>query len=648
MPPGAMKFAVGGLLAIALSIWFSLPACKVVGEPHVGRAGSNLKSALFARDTTVTLDTPGYSSVLPSFFLDFSGFLLPADHPLKIQSLDLTQPIFPVFPLMETNWGSESFAHAVVIPAKYLGLTPMARSSGSTRVFSVGRRAYPPKVQTAMDQLIKMGLFTFFDAATNNLYGASPEKYDQIAVGRSTSVGFSLSFGADKVLRLGDDVKWGLHLVVGNPGLQIGKISGMNLADQIVGMKQLASKLIGRFGAETPRGEGEKFIAALSEVLPYLRYHLAQNAMQTQTLRMDLAHDARFKAIYNHDFRLDNHQKVRPHSDFLPYYSAEFQQSWRELNKPEVRLRELAWSQELAFPVATTMISQSLEGNKLLQEVCDQLSTTFHLDQTLWPRCRISATLVPSTWSYPSGDIFVAAGLVGVLEHIDSLVLILAHQIAHNIGRHVTLKMPSLFRDMQASNYVLSYIGAIWSQEGGALLPAVNWTKWLPESMTKEDVQVLGVSVMSMSVAASVIAHAHAAEAQASRFAVQGTILMGSEVPNIIADGEKLDTFLADNLGLRRLPEPLSQLLSQNPQNALGGGFSAFPALTPDLRQTIPPELHKRYSGLHRQFLGLTNRFGATMRAKLRHNPQNYHVKYLQESIMAPGGRCIFYALKGL
>lgn len=102
--------------------------------------------------------------------------------------------------------------------------------------------------------------------------------------------------------------------------------------------------------------------------------------------------------------------------------------------------KELVWKNKLKKQIESEKVLNNVLANQVVQDLCDRLASLYGVPDELWPKCKVAATFSPNAWAYPTGDIFVTAGLLGILDRADSLALILGHEIGHVVARHATRK----------------------------------------------------------------------------------------------------------------------------------------------------------------------------------------------------------------
>ncbi|MCM2277359.1 MAG: M48 family metallopeptidase [Oligoflexia bacterium] len=579
-----------------------------------------------------TLETLGereLDGLLPAFLIDSSGFILPKDFPLAAQGPDSPMRVAPLFPMFKSQWLSKKFV-GVTVPAKYLGSSDEIRQASSqirTIRLEDGKRLVP-----------------YFHKGT--LYGIR----DDIRVTnvRSTTVGISFTFGGGETLNLGEEFVIGSSIQLGGTTIHAGGERGLNLGNSV-------NQVFHGLDLAVTGDKAEELIAKTALFTPYIRQALAANAAESA-----LASTGAPLTVYNQRFELApdyRSPELRARID-RAHLSKELTGALRNLREnlpPEAK-----WRTDLAKEVGSATIVNDPDASALIQSACDYLAQVYELPADVWPKCRIAATWQPNAWAYPGGDIFITAGLLGILSDLDSVLLVLGHEIGHVAARHTTKRMPYV----NALNYTANGIGiavstaaAVTSLGGGlGLLGDVTFLTWYPQAMASSLITSAaanaGMKVLFFAPLAALMAHSRGAEWQADRLGHETALAAGADQSQIHRGWGEFSSYVSRYFGVT--DSAVARLMADHPDGqdrheAIEERFSdgRYDALRPyQAANRLAPDFYAAYQRLHAEFTPGATQFGEQiLRKRGEGNPLPQ--EYAAASLLAPAGRCIHYALGG-
>lgn len=608
----------------------------------------------------------------PAFHYDHTGFISPnqlnPELENELEKINPSTPIFPLFPLFKSKFGGKKLI-GVKIPSKYLGLSKQLSKQLSNQSNVGGNgllvsnnliskiHRYPKKIQDAMYLIrnipIENGhLNPYF--YKGELYGIH-SKY-QVIHSNSNTRGFSLSFGGfSNTITLGDNYTMGFDIKVGVPVARIGEIKGYNFADKF-------NSIFEGFDILKDKDSTESLIQKTLSFTPYTLQYLANSNrnndefMSSEFMRRKRA-DEIPESTYNKNLQIDMN---KDQSLLLPILredlSRELQGQLSDLSKN--LKKEIDWKSKVKEYASSTQIYKNEEANNFIQQICDMLSSGFQMPKEIWPRCRIAASLIPNAWAYPGGDIFVSVGFIGVLSKLDSLMLVLGHEIGHVIGRHTTKRAPLIDAYTYAS-MGLGISSSAFSIGGGwGYMKEVTWLSWFPQVIRTSLVTENVAKFFMFPVAAGVMAYSRSNEWQADRFGHQIALATGNKQEEMYSGwGEFLSFF---NKFANREKTLLNSIFASHPDGVdrhqeIQDRFSDYSYLVDKYSENRASQAHYDfYSTLHHKFKPLTLAFGNYLKQKLEkqqnssNNSSSLHVEHIFNSFFAPGGRCVLHALGGV
>ncbi|MCM2322118.1 MAG: M48 family metalloprotease [Oligoflexia bacterium] len=579
--------------------------------------------------TLETLSESDLDGLLPAFLIDGSGFVLPKDFPLAAQGPDSPLRVTPLFPMFKSQWLSKKFV-GVTVPGKYLQSSDEIRQA-STQIRAIrledGKRLVP-----------------YFHKGT--LYGIR----DDIRVTnvRSTTVGLSFTFGGGETLNLGEEFVIGSSIQFGGTTTHVGGERGLNLGSSL-------NQIFHGIDLAVSGDKAEELITKTALFTPYIRQALAANAAQSA-----IASDDAPLTVYNQRFELApdyRSPELRARID-RAHLSTELNRALEKLR--ENMPREAKWRTDLAKEIGSATIVNDPDANALIQSACDYLAQVYELPAEVWPKCRIAATWQPNAWAYPGGDIFITAGLLGILSDLDSVLLVLGHEIGHVAARHTTKRMPYV----NALNYTANGIGiavntaAVVTSLGGGmgLLGDVTFLTWYPQAMASSLITGAaanaGMKVLTFAPIAALMAHSRGAEWQADRLGHETALAAGADQSQVHRGWGEFSDYIRRYFGVN--DSAMAKVMADHPdaqdrQEAIEERYSdgRFDALRPyQAANRLSSEVYAAYQRLHAEFAPGATHFGEQILRK-RGGGNPLPQEYAAASLLAPAGRCIHYALGG-
>ncbi|MFS4459651.1 M48 family metalloprotease [Bdellovibrio sp. HCB2-146] len=175
-------------------------------------------------------------------------------------------------------------------------------------------------------------------------------------------------------------------------------------------------------------------------------------------------------------------------------------------------------------------------SQKIVQSLCDLLARSHGVPVALSAQCSVFASLTPNAFAYPGGDIFVTAGLLGVIPNVDTLAFFLAHEYSHVIARHTSKKMKR--EDMMASFYttmsILSSV-ATWGSAGD-----------IAELTRNLGVQSISMESLKLSTEALLTSHTRSDEEEADLLGLEMAMNIGADPRKIVEGLRALQSYCDD------------------------------------------------------------------------------------------------------
>jgi Zn-dependent protease with chaperone function len=569
--------------------------------------------------------TPAHAEVsieqqlLPAYLIDHIGFTIDKD-PFAVAGMNADAPIFPAFPLYKSKAMGKKFIGAK-IPREYLeGRSVKAAAEMLQEVVLEGGRRLVPYYHRG------------------ELYGIRDDI--MVANVNQTTIGLSLSFGPEMV-NLGDEFVIGFNLHLGGLHTKLGSSNGLNLANSFQDLYDLSKLSFTGESAETLVKQSLAFY-------PYIAIALAANASEKLTIK-STENDPRFQGTTRVELQLP--EPVPPSLSLQTpvdrtKYSPELQDALNKLNDQSVIKRETEWRKEMSGAANYTSITKAVRDQEFIQKICNHIAEAYELPREVWPTCRISASLQPNAWAYPGGDIFFTAGMLGILSDLDSMILVLGHEIGHVVGRHGTKRMPMI----NALNYTANGVsiaasvfalGAGWGNFG-----SVSFLNWFPKGMVLGQVQSLGLNLMVQTGVAGLMAHSRAHERQADRFGQQTAFAAGANLSAMTKGWSEFSSYIKKHLGAD--DDLLSRIMASHPntEERLEGISERSADIEASLESwnkanRLPEEYYAEYRAIHESYKPASEWFGKRLQEKKNSKSRSHALS----TLLTPGGMCALEAL---
>ncbi len=606
--------------------------------------------------------------LLPSYHLNHIGFELPDDYPLSIKGIDSQWPPLPMFPMFKKHLFSKKFV-GIKIPGKYLDTERFCKQhlNPEPGKITIDNRTkknhWSPLAQDAAHYLnqIKDENGDPFSIYYHNCDLYAVPKNVQLTNVSSFTIGLSIQFTGfsnEETINLGDDFVLGASLNIGSPVTQLHGERGWNFASSF---NNIFHGIDMAFNANST----EEIISKTMHFTSLTRYYLEQNATQSSDGHFDSVSSETSKlkrsgSTYNFKLHIPHDQR-KPIFKAIPRdrYSSELISARNDLDDFDILRKEIEWKNNLEIPVGNTLVVKDINDNKLIQDICDQLAWAYEAPIDIWPKCRIAATWEPNAYAYPGGNIFITAGLIGILSSVDSVRLVLGHEIGHTIGRHTTQRMPYMNAFMYTANGMglIANLGASTFALGGGFgyLGPVTWLTWFPQTqvIAMGGGLALGeaMNLLFMGPIAGLMAYTRSNEWQADRFGQQTALATGADQQLMYNGWEE---FVAYTKKYFEIPDSfLAQIFADHPNSQ--ARLEKIESRYKDYIKTLAPyhdantpeaSEYEAYQKMHaRYFLG-SQAFGEYV-LKKRESEKRAN-DYAWQSLFSPAGKCIQYALSGV
>lgn len=590
-----------------------------------------LPGASRADVTMSTLQLDDLKGLLPAFWLDHSGFEL--DDEIKLDASIPQMPMMPLLPLYsEGGFGKKAYVGGV-IEEKYLATLGNVEQS---QIFQKIRTMTGPEGMR------------FRPVYADGKIFAIRSDY-QIIYSRGTMVGLELSFGSSKTVNLGESKVYGMKLDFGAP-FRINPEQGVNLVgnlqsmidDWSVGLKPDETRLI-----------IDQSVAIAPALISYMMEKpLAMVSEEGEALEL-------IPATKNTELVDEAKSVARTDGNF----SKELTDVKKKLSKN--LKKEISWRETVKPQVSAEKIVNRTSTNEFIQNICDRLAITYEVPAEIWPRCRVSATLAPNAWAYPGGDIFISAGMLGILTEVDSVALILGHEIGHVMGRH-TSKQSIVRKSYDYAATIISTVvnlGMTGFALGGGwgVLGNVSFISWYPQAMLASVggayLAQQGSRIASFAPVAGLMLLSRDYETEADHIGQEVAYASGAELRSMNKGWEEfvnfIDTNFPQQLGIKE------KIMRDHPdsQKRLKNFEKKSVELTDrlsDLNQhnAFDENLKNDYKKIHQSFKPYSKAYGKALREKLAKIQEGKSdikkerkLQHFMHTLVGPQSRCIRHAL---
>jgi Zn-dependent protease with chaperone function len=585
--------------------------------------------------------------LIPDFFLDTSGFIIEGENRLSLLGADYGYEPVPLFPLYDKGIFQKSFI-GLKVPAEFFSGRPEETESNrrgfvfTTLPMSAKQMAIAKEIsKIKFEDGIRLVPY-FYNGA---LYAIRSDI--GIEMGNQTTIGLSLSFSRGRTVKMGSNLVIGGSLSLGGTTSYIDKPEGLNILSGFQKFFDLPSE-IQNFEDQ------QSFYRRTIKFAPYIRHYLNRNAEGLRVPHSEYRATrlgSQSSAVEPKIIQLN--QKISEEN-----LSSEWRNIMRDLREPKNLNKEIKWREEVKGAVENQMVLASDSANQFLQDLCDHMAAAYEVPKELYPRCRIAATLAPNAWAYPGGDIFVSVGLIGILSDLDSLRLVIGHEIAHVLARHTSRAMPGrkafMYAAAGASLAAQATLGPYALSGGRGLLGEVTWLTWFPQSMALSMagavVTNIGMEVLFLGPYAALMAHQRSFEWQADRLGHEAALATGAQ-PEKLGQGwlefrDFINKYLdpdGSRSGSLLASHPNAQARFESIQSR---GSKLLQQLKPYQVNRLPETYYRDYSELHEQFKPNTLAWGENALNKLKAGDSRA-AQFSLNSLFSPAGQCIIHALSG-
>lgn len=569
--------------------------------------------------------------IIPSAWMNQVGFKMEDGVGFRSADLAAADFAFPFFPMFKSEYmGISKKFVGVVVPEKFLGLEPFNSSNDKNITRTMACDLHPvPKVREACQAMRRMGLAPEFHK--NKVYGLKVRGVGQVIRGRSTTIGINLlpSFDSDDTFDFTDKSEWTISPL-------------QNLANIFTGFNNLVNP--------------PKATEALEEtlkLLPYLQAFMRHN----QTYEV-LQGGALIPAKKSSEVEVNIPEKplVKMRvsaSDFSKELQNSLLEYYRNIND------ELKWKSQIsvAFMAQLTPVIADEESNRLIQQICDYMASAYGTVEELWPRCRIMASLDANAFALPSGDIFISAGLLGIISDLDGAMHVLGHEIGHNIGRHLTKRFKAI-GIIQPPLVAIGIAGNAFALSGGlGVLGPVSAITWFPQMMGASQMAGIAGTIINLGVMSGLMYHSREHERQSDRFGHEVAFATGANQEGIEKGWLEFKGYVEDYYGVRG--GWLNALLESHPRmgervknirDEVGryqNVIVKYKDASGDHANRLLNDFYERYSHLHNDFKPYAQAYGKYIKRKLEEKNSKF-AEYSKASLISPAGSCLMHALGGI
>lgn len=390
-------------------------------------------------------------------------------------------------------------------------------------------------ISEAQQQLDALGLYTYGSMGriqiTRNgrtlgsgVLGTT-ERYSGFVVESSSCWGICLEFGGSsnrgKTLKIGEKVTYGLNMdwTTGRSGDARSK-SGIWITDPL--------SMILEYGDFIVHGETAMDVAL--KTAKYGNYRLKAEHRDPKAVDWP-------KGLFSFLSETKNQSRVVNPTNLVNSVVAKSSSLAKLFDKVRADVgTELKWKAELGKINGQAPVWANANANTLVQSICDSLHKSHQGPAQLAPRCSVFASLTPNAYAYPGGDIFVSAGLLGILPNVDTLIFFLSHEYTHIIAQHTTKRMAK--EDMRAS--ILSTTALLTN------VAAMGTSSSLLELTKAMGVRQLSMESIRFAVNSSLAEHTRDQEDEADEMGIEMAMNLGAHPLAVIQGLKAVETYCDD------------------------------------------------------------------------------------------------------
>jgi Zn-dependent protease with chaperone function len=461
------------------------------------------------------------------------------------------------------------------------------------------------------------------------LYGFDPQY--SIEFSNSSCVGFCLSFGGGKTIRLGKEFTLGFSLKPSLQSVDLSQRSGINFANSY---SKAISELSVALNGESPDVVLQKILNMTAQTNQIFMSQLEQRKMFQSKNLMTFR-----KSLELEKLALPDVKPPTPRN-----YSEELQKSLKTLN--ETLDEEVVWQGKVRSAVDSTIIVNDQKMNQFIQNVCDRVSVAYQVPEKLWPRCRVAAEIIPNAWAYPGGDLFFSVGLIGMLKSLDGLMYVVGHEIGHVVGKHTTRMTPG-YNALSGLATVLSFgLNAFQVGSIRELFTSTHVLSAMGKTFAQGQILSHGANFTMMAGTAAVMMHGRDNERQADRFGQETSFAAGASSEGLISGQRDMKNFI------NQISPPqtfLSKIMASHPsaderienmstrEELVKRNLGEFNAANP-----LPETLVNQYSAYHQWAAVYLDQFMTQQKAKSKGSANSFEQLFLN-AYASKGSQCLFH-----
>lgn len=389
-----------------------------------------------------TLSDFDWNNSLPPHLVDHTGFYSASDkHSFS------TAPILQLTPLIK---GQKHYGFK--INPKVFGF-----ESRQVSIFEIKKylQSFVEPITGNSYRLI--GLFNGDYYAISSKYS---DKISTVRVEKSNCIGLCFDFFTPKTLYIGDVSQWGLSLDFSWSKHDLRSFSGINFGESFNAIPENINNMVDILNQGPEVYQTGFALTNLYSMINTQKLAVQKSAEDQSSKSQNPLNQ--FEFLIN----LESKTHSTPINIIKPLHKNDRSDN---LNKTMDQLNnnlqeEIKW-RETINPKFTRVVAHP-PVQKFIQDLCDYLATNFDVPKEVWPECYVSASPAPNAYAYPGGKIFVTAGLIGMLNNLDSLILVVGHEIGHVVARHTSKSIP-LYKGFNFALNGISVIHNIWALQGG-------------------------------------------------------------------------------------------------------------------------------------------------------------------------------------
>lgn len=360
-----------------------------------------------------------------------------------------------------------------------------------------------------------------------NAQYALDNRISGLSYSNETSFGISIGTSRKGTLKIGKVVTYGLNLDYASRTNDLRETYGYNLADGIYELGYSITNLIKSLNSSKDLVHSSKLLDLYSRVYSYNN--------QSKPIEEN---NSLYKATMLRNFKRDQKHKLYLRNKIpSSIRSNYFNQTLEDLN--ENLEEEIEWRKKMK--TGNTQVVEDIDLQIFIQDLCDHVGDVYDLPKELRPECYVSASPVPNAYSLPGGKLFFMAGIIGILEDLDSLLAVVGHEIAHYVARHVSKRM-DVIKPINLGLNTLVIFQNIWALQGGnkpfSEVPLLKQVmdNWYFNSVGSSMYSSLGLEIAMKVPIMGFMMYSRSHEKEADTLGQEAAFLAGSDT-NAMAQG---------------------------------------------------------------------------------------------------------------